>query len=200
MRFSTRDLLEVTTVVAIYAAGLSVLHSRGLLRIPQGPALILAVTPIAAFLVFFVGRTLLKGGSVGQLHSVFRTSWAKKWHLGCLAVFVVLTAVALVNNDSVAPPMLMLPLLFHASLEASGRVAIGSNGVSMQGVPHEYSVYRFEYDDATRRLHTIPRRGVRPWATLVARTVLVPDEEAEKVSVLFAEHQRPEEETADTRG
>ncbi len=185
MRFGIRDLMGLTAIVAIYAAGLGWLASEGLLMKEPGRLLVPMAMPLVLVAVFVVGKLLIDGNVIGRAIATFRNPVANRWHLGCLGFFVVMATVSYASQSRFPLPLLMMPLVFHVTQEAAGRVTFGDNGVVANGTASLWNDSDFRLDAPEGRLHVVPQPGARPGRWLAARSIRIPREHVEEVTAIL---------------
>ena len=188
MRLSISEILGLTAIVAVYAAGLGLLAQEGLLdrimavRFP-------AMLPLMAFVAFLAVRLLKSYSEIGGVITVFTVPRLMLWRLGCVGVFVAAATLCYANRSQFQLMYLIAPIMVQVGREFGGRIAFGDLGMAAMGYSLLWSEYWFALDAIEDRLHAVPRVGARPGGWLAARSFRLPKERVQAVSAILAAKQ-----------
>ncbi len=187
MRFGIQDLLLLTTLAAVYCAGLMALPDNA----PPGFSSYLISAPL---LLIPIGPLRMARRRHRQLGFAKHRWRSKHWwvpHFAFASVFVVYVVWGVLYDMNAGPIMPMMSLTHHAMFFAWTPHAVGENGVLLGPSLLRWRDYRFAIDpeqqrlrfawdgDHSRRSWTLPASGEAPLplAALEAIAELIPVEQ-----------------------
>ena len=200
MKFGVRDLFAVTAILAIYGAGLSLLHQNfenAATQISWGH-----LTPSALVLVVFVifrqiTATILRSHATGTMLFECRS---KQWHshfftVGLSVTYVLAILFNVIPHPIVVTPFFLIFLLMHYLYFIKTRFGLYENGVIYGHTFFKCSDYFFLLESTRRHVSIQPKvqLSVPRFPFFSAFNVYLPHNTISKVQKILTEKQSARE-------